>query len=107
MQFAGARELRGARRGQTGPKRAQKLKRALTPGCCALAAAAPGKAARRCAVMRLYKQPGRKTTALRRTHGGVQALLQTAPAARVHQHAAVRLCRGPTKQPARNEVGGR
>ena len=111
MQLEGAREPRGARRGQTGPKRAQKQKRSLAPGCCALAAAAPGEGAlqkRRlvCCALAATVRYSRGTTARRRAlQPGRRSTAQL-------QHGAVRCSQGVTArhralQPGRHSTARR
>ena len=111
MQLEGAREPRGARRGQTGPKRAQKQTRSLAPGCCALAAAAPGEGAlqkRRlaCCDLAATVRYSRGTTSRRRAlQPGRRSTAQL-------QHGAVRYSQGATArhralQPGRHSTARR
>jgi hypothetical protein len=80
MQFEGTREPRGARRGLAQKQRAQKPKRALAPGCCALAAAAPGEARRSAEALARLLRPG--------CHGALQKARRACCAL-----AATALCR--------------
>ena len=103
MQLEGAREPRGARRGQTGPKRAQKQTRSLAPGCCALAAAAPGEGAlqkRRlaCCALAATVRYSRGTTARRRALQPGRRSTAPCAAARESQHGTVRYSPGGTAQ---------
>jgi len=112
MQFEGAREPRGARRGQTGwPKKgpkAERSARALPPGRCALAAAAPGEGALQKRRLACCAWLPRCATAGALHHGAVRCnrggaarrSYSTAPcaAARESQHGTVRYSPGGTAQ---------
>jgi hypothetical protein len=99
------------RRGQTGPKRAQKQKHSLAPGCCALAAAAPGEGAlqkRRlaCWALAATVRYSRGTAARRR------ALQPERRSTAQSQHGAVRCSQGVTArhralQPGRHSTARR